>query len=156
LSNSYFGGTYDRPLDIRNIDLSGCDLTNVTFIFCDAREANLANAKCYGVYCRHSRWEGATLPAETGFLQHEWVAEIIRAATAAQDTTQVQNHFGAVADFVLQSYSPVHSWNTSWANFLDVASSEEFKPAYRALFAPYPFLARRFEMLVEKFDVSIR
>lgn len=149
LSDSYFGGTLEKLLNIRRIDLTGCDLTNVTFVFCDGRDVKMADAKCYGVYCRHSRWEGAELPRGMGFVNHhEWIAEIIRAAAEGQTNTSIKAELQEVKQSV-EDYTV--SWNPTWQQF---PPTLEVKAEWRKIFAPYPQLARRFERLAERFDVS--
>jgi hypothetical protein len=154
LRDSYFGGTIDKVLDIQKINLAGADLTNVTFVFCNASNANLRGAKCYGVYCRHNTWTGAVLPEDTGFLQHEWVAEIIRQAAARLPAAASQK-FLAVAGFVSESYAPTHSWNTSWDKGVSVENPQEMIPVWIATFAGYPRLTRRFQELVETYGARV-
>lgn len=153
LSDSYFGGIAGIPLNITGINLSGCDLTNATFAFCNADGADLSGATTYGAYCRHNTWVGAKLPADCGFLVHEWVAEIFRAAaqglTGAKKTMVLK-----VVQFILAGYDVTHSWSPGWQVATSNVSAATVKATLAAFLAPYPNLTWRLARLLEEYGIA--
>ena len=126
--------------DWRGSDILGCDLTN----------ANLTGAQTYACYWRGNTMLGATFPADIGWLHHEPVAEIIRAAAASLPPGTVKTKIQAVGTFVLSDYKTA-SWDSSkavWWDTLTAAQKLTAVSRFRALFAPYPQLAARFEELI--------
>lgn len=144
---------------LRQSYFRNCNLTNTQFIGdirgCDyygcTGAADWRLAQTYGSYWRGNTLNGSLFPPDIGFLHHQPVAEIIRAAATALPNSTVKTKILAVGAYVLSD--PINaSWDTSKAKWWDTLTAAQRVTAvtrFRALFAPYPQLAQRFEELVK-------
>lgn len=149
LSDSYFGGTPEQLLNMRNINLTGCDLTNVTFVCCDAARAKMSGCTTYGIWSYRCDWTDATLPEDTGFLHRAWIVEILKQGMKQLSPDDPMRDV-VQGEIDLLAIENLTEWAEAWRYGIERVSVEDMGRVHTWLFARYPRLARRFGRLMER------